>query len=292
MKKVFVLSLLLTAYFLALSRIYAVETQVVAGPRISAAIARLFFQELSKFPETQDYQFDISAKPAKYTDGLHSADKYLFGRTAHPLNDHERQPNKEEIVLARIPVVIAVGTGAGISSLKAEQLWKICSGHYATWRKLGGTDEPIEIVGRKPAQTLCVALKSEYLLLGNTKFARTFESESQLADFLVSPTGSHALAFGTRQEFQRMSGVHILTLDGLELGVQVGLVYDRSNRDHQLVKTVRNFAKSQFWADMVANAGYLPPDISDPKQKIQDEGRKTEVSKAAESLYVSRFADK
>jgi hypothetical protein len=292
MKKVFLLSLLCTAYFLALSRIYAVETQVVAGPGISAAIAQLFFQELSKLPETQDYQFDVAAKPPELADGIHSSDKYIFGQTARPLNDHERLLNKEEIVLARIPVAVAVGTGAGISSLRADQLWKICSGRYTTWRELGGADAPIEVVGRKSAQTLCAALKSQYAMLGSTKFTRTFESESQLADFIVSPSGSHAIAFGTRQEFQKMSGVHILTIDGLDLGLQVGLVYDRSNKDHQLVKTVRNFAKSRFWSDTVAGAGYLPPDISDREQKIQDKERKTDVSKEAESLYVSSFADK
>ena len=69
MKKVFLLSLLFTAYFLALSHIYAVETQVVTGPGISTAITRLFFKELSKFPETQDYEFDISTKPAEYAEG-------------------------------------------------------------------------------------------------------------------------------------------------------------------------------------------------------------------------------
>jgi PBP superfamily domain len=300
MKKVLLLSLLFAAYFLALSRIYTVETQVVAGPGISAAIARLFFQELSRFPETQDYEFNVAAKPAERAGDIHSSDKYLFGQTARPLNNHEKQPNKEEIVLARIPVVVAVGTGAGISSLSADQLWKICSGQYNTWRELGGTDAPIEVVGRKSAQTLCAALKSEYALLGSTKFTRTFESQAQLADFFVSAAGSHGIVFGTRQELERMSGVHILTIDGLNLGLQVGLVYDRSNKDHQLVKTVRNFANSGFWANIVSDAGYLPPDPSDTGQKTADGGQKTEVSitektegrKEAETLYISRFADK
>lgn len=241
------------------SDVGAREKQVVAGAGPSTKIVEKFFTEFAKLPTAKDYEFSVPPKSAKHAGGIKASAHYVFGRTGRPLNPKEKKLNKEEIFLARIPVVFAVGNGVKTESLTLEQLEKIITGKYNNWKEVGGDDANIVVLGREKTEAVFTVLKSQYGFFESSVFSKVYRKDDLVVNFLKSPNGVHAIGFGAEPNFRDVGNVRIIKVRDFSAGVSVGLVYDMSNKNLPLVNAVADYADSEQWAEIISAEGYLPP---------------------------------
>ena len=222
---------------------------VVAGAGPSTEIVKLFMKEFSKLPASRGYKFGVPLKSIKHFGGIKWSDTNLFGRTGRPLNRKEKKMSKGELFLAKIPIAFAVGTDAGITALKLSQLEGIFNGQISNWQQVGGSNANINILGRETTEAMFTALKRNYPFFEHVQFQKIYRKDHHIVNILRSRQGRHAIGFGAKPNFKN---ANIITVDGLSVGVNVGLVYDLNNENHPLIRTAVSFAKSDEWRKMVA----------------------------------------
>ncbi len=232
--------------------------QLVYGAGPSTEVVKLFFNEFGKLPVSEDIKFEIPSQSIKHAGGVNSSTHYLFGRTGRPLNDKEKKINKAEILLGQVPIVAAVGSGVNINSFDLGQLKKIVTGEVTNWKEIGGPNKEIMNVGREDNEALYSILKKKYPFYRTAKFSKYFVKDHQVVDYLKSPSGSYAIAFGAECHFKGIDNVTILKIDNFSAGQKLGLVYDLSNKNHPLVKAAEIYAKSHEWQKIVVENGFLP----------------------------------
>lgn len=235
----------------------AMEKQLVAGAGPSTKVVQLFFDHFSKHPAAMNYEFLVPYRSAKHAGGIRSSDTFLFGRTGRPLSLTEKQMDKDEIFLAKVPVTFAVGTEVGLSGLSLKQLEDIYLGKITNWKTLGGLDAEIVLVGREQTEALYTSLKKAYPFFKNASFGTILKKDHQVVNFLKSPQGKTAMGFGAKPNF---SELNTLQISGFSAGVNVGLVYDLKFRNHALVHAASEYAKSSEWRRRVAQLDLLPAD--------------------------------
>jgi hypothetical protein len=234
------------------------ETQVIAGAGTSTVVVRLFFDGFAKQPPARGYEFAVPETSIKHAGGVKSAESNLFGRTGRPLGEEERSQGKEEILLAKVPIAFCVGTAAGVKTLSVKQLEAIFTGQAVNWKEFGGADGQIVTVGRERSESVLSELRNEMPFFEQARFRVVFDNDNKVIDFMKSPPGQYSITFGARSNLVA-AGLNVLTLTGTaEPGVRLGLVYDRKNSSHPLVKAVIKYARSEEWRKQVLAAGLLP----------------------------------
>ncbi len=232
----------------------ATEVQVVAGAGPSTKVVQLFVDHFVTQPAAAGYEFQVPPRSAKHAGGLKNTDSYIFGRTGRPLNAAEASRNKAEIFLARVPIAFAVGPNAGVSTLTLDQLQKVFTKQVSNWSQVGGQDAPIVLVGREPTEALYSVLKSDYAFFTDVPFDQVFKKDHQVVNFLKSPDGVNAIAFGALPNFEEVTVVDVA---GFSSGVGLGLVYDKKNATHPLVQAAAIYAMSADWGKQVEQFGLL-----------------------------------
>ena len=253
---------LVTALVLSLtpfSTSNASEKQLVYGAGHSTKIVELFFNEFEKTPPCTGYTFEVPQKSVKHAGGINASGKYLFGRTGRPLNDKEKDMNKEGIFLGQVPIAIAVGSEVGMTSLTIDQLEKIVTGQYTNWKEVGGPDARIDNTGREGKEALYSILKKKYPFYNAAKFTKTFNKDHEVVGYLSNPHGKYAIAFGAEPNFKDIQGITILTVENFSAGQDLGLVYDQSNRDHPIIKAASEYTECKERTQTVLAQGYYPP---------------------------------
>ena len=234
------------------------DKQAIAGAGPSTKVVELFVKEFSKQPIANNYSFTVPPKSTKHAGGIKHSDYYLFGRTGRPLNDKEKALNKEEIFLARLPITFVVGSKARVNKLTIAQVEDIFTGKITNWKAVGGADKEIFTIGREPSEALFSILKKNNPAFKKASFSRILEKDHYVVKFLLMDKGDHAIAFGAKPNFEA-KGINVIDVDGFSVGVSVGLVYDKKNTNHELVKAAKAFAASDEWANAVKGMGLLPP---------------------------------
>lgn len=238
----------------------AATKQVIAGAGPSTKIVQLFTDSFSKLPAAKEIEFEVPPKSSKHKGGIVSSNYNFFGRTGRPLNAKEKELNKEEIILARVPIAIVVGKATGITQLTLSQLESIIRGNIINWKEVGGEDNRIIIVGRETSEALFSVLKQDYTFFEQANFEVSFNKDNHVVDyFKKNPESKYAIGFGAMPNFVGVDEINILTIEGFESGVSLGLVYDIKNRFHPVVIAADKHAKSQVWKDIVIQNGLLPP---------------------------------
>jgi len=257
MKKLLpLLAPLCLASLLLLSPALAAEKQVVAGAGPSTTVAELFFANFSLQPCCRGYEFVVPPMSTKHAGGIKNSNASLFGRTGRPLSEAERAGNKKEIFLAKVPISFATGDGSRVSTLSLEAIEKIFRGEIRNWRELGGPDIDIVTVGREPTEALFTELKEEYPFFRDAQFDVVFKKDDEVVDFLKSPIGQFAIAFGAKPNF---ADINTIQIKGRFLaGVRLGLVYDQSNENNPVVRAAGDYAASDEWRERVVQAGLIP----------------------------------
>ena len=257
---------LLIVLFCLLSTSAAGEevNQIIAGAGPSTRVVELFFKEISKQPPAGNYSFLVPRRSTKHRGGIENSDKYLFGRTGRPLNPSELALNKGEIYLAMVPTVIVGGPGVMVPSLSMSALERIYRKQITNWKQVGGPDAPIITVGREEDEAIFSEIKRYYFFFRQVSFDETFNHDHEVTNFLRTPAGRYAIAFGAAPNCW---GMNILTIkEGLRTGVRVGLVYDLKNLDHALVKIAQEYAVSDVWRNVIKKSplGFDPVPLPDP----------------------------
>lgn len=258
LKKSYVASIVSVLMLLMVSPAAYAEHLVISGAGPSTKIVGLFVKMFSKQPIARGYTFEVPPKSTKHAGGIENSDNNLFGRTGRPLNDKEKALNKEEIILARLPIAFVAGSKADVKILTLSQVQDIFTGKIDNWKAVGGPDHEILTIGREPTEALFTVLKENYPTFNNAKFDMLLKKDHLVVEFLIQPQGEYAIAFGAEPNFWNKN-ITILKVRGFSAGVEVGLVYDKMNESQELVKAFRDFTKSVEWTEFVGFLGYLPP---------------------------------
>jgi len=230
----------------------SVEPIYGAGP--STEIVTLFFNNFSKRPEAAEYEFWVPKRSTKHAGGIRASGQHLFGRTGRPLTKKEKGGVKFEIFLGRVPVGFVTSPTVRLPPLTPLDIKKIFSDPTQKWKDFGGPDAPVVLVGREKTEAVLTALSKYYPVLLEAQYQKILKRDHALVNFLKTPGGKHAIGYGAISNF---GGLNVVELDGQQLGVKVGLVFDIENRDHPLVKAVSQFARSKEWHQMVENSNYF-----------------------------------
>jgi len=233
---------------------FAQNKQIVAGAGPSTKICKLFFAEFNQLDGINDYSFSVMDGSVKHKGGILNSDRYLFGRTGRPLTKAEKALNKEELFLAKIPIAFAKGLEVNVSQLSMEDISKIFTGKIKNWQEVGGPNAPILLVGREPGEALFITLKEQYPFFKNVAFKAVFKKDHEVVNFLTSPLGRHAIAFGAKPNF---SEFNLLKVTNFSSGVNVGLVYDLKNEDNPIIQKAIKFAGSKEWSELVKETDML-----------------------------------
>lgn len=237
----------------------AAEKVRVMGAGPSTQVVSLLFDQFSQQSAAQGYTFEVEQRSIKHAGGIKASDHQVFGRTGRPLNHKEKALNKQEIFVARIPLAMVTGKNTGVKSISLQQLEKIMTGKISNWKQLGGVDHDIILVGRESTEAAFSVLKKQYPFFNKAQFKKIFKRDHQVVNFLTTESGNYALSFGAQSNFE---AGHVLNVTGFEAGVSVGLVYDRSNKNHPLVKAVAKYVRSEQWKKLVKQHDYLPPGLN------------------------------
>jgi|GEM_PF-880078 len=235
----------------------ATEKQMVMGAGPSTHLAQLFFDNFSKNYLKDKYSFEVPARSIKHAGGIKASNKYIFGRTGRPLNNQEKAMNKGELFLARIPIAIVLGKSAGVKSIELQQLKDIMTGKTSNWSRLGGHNNDIVIVGRENTEALFSELKRRYEFFNEAKFHKVLKRDHQVVNLLSTSSGDGVISFGAKHNFENQ---YHLEVHGFNASISLGLVYDLSNSDHELVKAAEEYLQSKQWRDLCLKNAYLPPE--------------------------------
>jgi ABC-type phosphate transport system substrate-binding protein len=222
------------------------KREVIAGAGPSTRIVVEFVKYLSKHEAAQGYSFIVPKKSAKHAGGIKNTDKYVFGRTGRPLNEMEKSVGMEEIFLSKMPIAFVTGAESGIRTLSLDQICGIFTGRYRNWRDVGGNDRKIIVFTREPTEALFQTLKKDIPCMNNvvdTKYILK-KDDHIIEMFKTTDTGRIAIGFGAASNFPERA---IITVDGFNSGVNLGLVYKSANRDHPLVRAAKEVAHSEEW---------------------------------------------
>ena len=72
-----------------------------------------------------------------------------IGSSSRALKEEELNSGLVENIVAIDGIAVIVNKGVTVSNITSEQLAKIYTGEITNWNELGGTDEPIVVVGRE-----------------------------------------------------------------------------------------------------------------------------------------------
>lgn len=236
--------------------------QVVLGAGPSTEVVRIFFEKFTQNPGCKGYEFEVPTFSSKHAGGIKGSDHMLFGRTGRRLNEKERELGKEEIILAKVPLVFVVHNTLGITQLSLEQLKNIFLGSIDNWKQFKGLDAPIIVLGRENTESLFTMLKEEHPFFNESKFSMVFQRDHDMVIAFKKPIGRYAIGFGALPNFSNDADAALLKVEGVETGVWIGLVYDKKNADHPLVRAAREFADSPEWVETIKAEGYGPPATS------------------------------
>lgn len=251
MKKI----IILCVFFLSASKIYAVEKHVVAGAGPSTKIVEDFFNQYQKSNPGSGLSFVVPPRSVKHAGGIKAAEKNVFGRTGRPLNEKEKSKNKSEIFLAGLPIVMVKGSKVELKKISLSQLESIIQGKIKNWKDVGGSDNPIYLIGREPTEAAFTIIKSKYSFFKNAKFDKILKKDHQVKNAIEHSKGDYGLGFGVKSNFEDSQ---VIEVTGFELGVNVGLVYDKKNKSHPLVLKVQKFSDSKNWHEYIESLGFLP----------------------------------
>lgn len=235
---------------------YAKESIVIAGAGPSTAIVTLFFKHFEEQPIAKNYEFVIPQESIKQAGGIKHSFKSIFGRTGRPLNDREKNFQREEIFLGKMPISFATGREVTVSQLSMRELEMIFRKEITNWKKVGGPDKEIVTVGREPTEALFSELKQYYTFFIKAEFDEVFHKDHEVVDFLESPQGWYAISFGAKGNLKHLNEIHIN--EDLNTGVRLGLVYDKKYNQHPLVLAVKEYAQSDEWNSLVKLSGAYP----------------------------------
>lgn len=234
--------------------VHAGNSQVVAGAGPSTELTTLFFNAFNQRPECAGTTFTVMPGSIKHAGGLKNSDSQLFGRTGRPLSVEEKHAGKREILLGRATIGFAVGLETGVQKLQRDQLRALYTRKVTNWKQVGGNDAPVLLAGREPNEAVLKGLQEDLPWFKDVSFDQVLAKDDDVQKFIVSPAARHAIVFGAAAQLPERQ---LAKIEGLEIGIKVGLVYDLKNESQPLVDAVKKFATSPEWRAVLKGKGLL-----------------------------------
>ena len=235
--------------------VFARETIVIAGAGPSTVVVTDFFGLLSEESLCGEYAFVVPERSIKHAGGIQASDTNLFGRTGRPLTQAELDGTRAEIFLARIPLTFIIDPDLGITAISLDQLQDILQGKVTSWKEIGGPDVAIKLVGREPTEAALMALTESIPEMAQANFDLRLTRDHQLLQMMNTEDRQGVLGFGAASNF---TPEMCLKVGDLDIGLAMGLVYNKANSGNPLIKCVESFAASEVWRERVVELGFFP----------------------------------
>ena len=126
-------------------------------------------------------------------------------------------------------------------------------------QEIGGANSAIVLVGRESTEAVLSELRKTIPLMDRVKYDFILKRDHAVVSLLSSSAGKFALGFGALSNFDERN---IIKIEGREMGMPLGLVYDLKNRDEAIIRAAIDYANSADWQKKVRNAGYGEPGSS------------------------------
>jgi phosphate transport system substrate-binding protein len=139
-----------------------------------------------------------------------------LARLARPLTDQEQASGLRQIVIAREPIVFAVGAQVTVQGLRREQLAAVFSGRHSDWSDVGGRPAPIRVFYRpEGADTLRIVRNTlpEFATLQFGAQARLLATGDELIEQLQR--FGWGIGWSSAGNVRAAQGLRALELDGV-----------------------------------------------------------------------------
>ncbi len=228
---------------------------IIAGSGSSTKVVQLLAQELNAVHKK--YEISVPAKSIKHKGGLEwvAVHGMLFGRTGRPMSEEEKHayPQLQEIPLGKVKIAFAVKQEIGVTTLSQEQFKGIFTGSITNWQEVGGKNQPIILLGRKPGETTLRILTPVYPFLTKAPFKKVYTKEHQMIKAIGQVPG--AIGFSTKPNF---TSYRVLDIENFSSTLTVGLVYDQKNEEAPTVQFIKEFIQSERWQKVLESHDFSP----------------------------------
>ncbi|MCB2184546.1 MAG: substrate-binding domain-containing protein [Desulfobulbaceae bacterium] len=184
----------------------------------------------------------------------------LFGRLGRPLSEYDLHffPRAREIPVAKVRLAFAVGKNLILPRISMEQLKDIYTGQIANWKEVGGPDKKIILLGREKGESSLAFLQKDYPFFSEARFHKIFKKDHLMIRGIAHVPG--AIGFAARSNLLANDDIAVLHIDNFRSGQQVGLVYDVSNDQNDIVQLMKKFVQNKRWRRALIDNDFLPLD--------------------------------
>ncbi|MCP4547749.1 MAG: hypothetical protein GY835_14910 [bacterium] len=235
------------------------ESLVVAGAGNGVEVVTLLASEFRlAHPE---YSIEVPVENIGHEGALDWVlrDRNLLGRLEHPLTTRRKLklPQACELPVAGLRLSVIAPSELGVTKLSLRQWRDIFTGGVKNWSQVGGPDLPVVLVG--PAETSGVnrALLHTYPIFASIDFEETCLRDQQVLSTVARIPG--ALGICETRSLRGARGVAPIEIAGFACERSVSLVFDRRNRNEDVISLLRTFLQSETWREVVtANQAWAP----------------------------------
>ena len=113
-----------------------------------------------------------------------------IGNSSRSLKDEEKEKGAVENIVAIDGIAVVTDTSNSVSDLTKEQLTGIYNGSINNWKDLGGSDQPIVVVGREAGSGTRGAFEEILKLEDQCKYANELDSTGAVMAKVASTPGA------------------------------------------------------------------------------------------------------
>lgn len=231
--------------------------------KLANALAEAFMEENSNVTVTAEFTGSSA--------GIESllAGSVDIGNASRNLKDSESEAGAIENIVAIDGIAAIVNTGNSVNSLTKEQLISIYTGEITNWSDVGGSDEPIVVVGREAGSGTRGAFEEILGIEDNCAYANELNSTGTVMANVASIAG--AIGYVSLDVIDNT--VTALSLDGVEAtadNIKAGEYFlsrpfvmataGEISEQSELVQAFFEYIGSDAGSELIESVGLIPVD--------------------------------
>lgn len=179
----------------------------------------------------------------------------------------ESEIGVSETVFALDGIAVIVNNENGVTDLTLEQIKGLANGTITNWKEVGGADAPVVFVGREAGS----GTRDGFESIVGVEDECVYEQEHNSTGAVIAAVSANPNAFGYASLSALEDTVKAVTVGGVECSeatVQDGtykiqrpfvFITNDSNQPSEAASAFMEFATSETVADLIAEAGAVPP---------------------------------
>ncbi|MEG1575438.1 MAG: phosphate ABC transporter substrate-binding protein, partial [Clostridium sp.] len=189
-----------------------------------------------------------------------------IGNSSRNLKDEEKAKGAVENIVAIDGIAVVTDPASTIADLSKEQLSSIYAGTVKNWKELGGTDQPIVVVGREAGSGTRGAFEEILGLVDQCRYANELDSTGAVMAKVASTPG--AIGYVSLDVID--DTVKVFTLDGVaadEINIKSGDYFlsrpfvmatkGEISTQNELVKALFDYVNSADGDALVQSVGLI-----------------------------------